>query len=307
KLWRVVRTELAEIAQNHGDKRRTAIKMAGATEVLEVTEEDLLVEEDQYVILTTGGWLKRVGSISTIDKIPVKQGDQVLAITAGSTKATVVFFSNLGAAYTARIVNIPASRGHGEPIQKLFRFKDGERVVTMISLDERMIGDIKANPKKPDLCPPIHALAVTTNGYGLRFGLESFIEPSTKVGRKFARLTKDAEVLTVLPINASELLVCVSEWAHALICRVDEVNYLEGPGKGVYVIKVAFGDRVLGVCATEKEHEGLTAVTAAGGSHNINARRYRVTSRGGKGHQIVRRGQITEVTRPDIKIPNLEK
>ena len=33
------------------------------------------------------------------------------------------------AAYTARIIDVPASTGYGEPIQKLFKFGDGERVV----------------------------------------------------------------------------------------------------------------------------------------------------------------------------------
>ena len=47
----------------------------------------------------------------------------------GSTRATVVFFSNFGTAYTCRIVDVPASTGYGEPIQKLFKFKDGERIV----------------------------------------------------------------------------------------------------------------------------------------------------------------------------------
>ncbi len=306
RLWKVIRSELTAIAKEFGDKRRSLIKPPSETDMIEVSAEDLIAHEDQYVILTDGGWVKRVGKISSIDKISVKQGDRVLAVVAGSTKESVVFFSNYGAAYTTRIMNLPASRGHGEPIQKHFRMKDGERIVSVLSLDPRAIGDIRVDPKHPDLCPPVHALAVTTNGFGLRFGLGGYVEPSTKVGRKFARLAKEAEVLTVLAIDGSELVVCISEWAHALICRAEEINYLEGPGKGVYVMKVAFGDRVLGVRATAKEHEGLKATTTSGGSHNINARRYRVTSRGGKGHQVVRRGKIEQVESPPLEIPVLK-
>ena len=57
-----------------------------------------------------------------------------------------MFFTNFGAAYTVRIVDVPASTGYGEPIQRLFKFKDGERVVAAFSLDPRVAGDIA--PKK---------------------------------------------------------------------------------------------------------------------------------------------------------------
>ena len=39
-------------------------------------------------------------------------------------------------------VDVPASTGYGEPVQRLFKFKDNERVVAAFSLDPRAIGDI---------------------------------------------------------------------------------------------------------------------------------------------------------------------
>mgnify|MGYP000677740900 CR=1 FL=1 len=45
------------------------------------------------------------------------------------TSATLAyFFTNFGVAYTCRLVDVPASTGYGEPIQSLFKFRDGERV-----------------------------------------------------------------------------------------------------------------------------------------------------------------------------------
>jgi DNA gyrase subunit A len=66
-----------------------------------------------------------------------------MAVLPGSTRVSVVFFSNFGVTYTSRIVEIPASTGYGEPIQRFFKLKDGERIVGAMSLDERAIGDIK--------------------------------------------------------------------------------------------------------------------------------------------------------------------
>ena len=72
----------------------------------------------------------------------------MLAAFAGSTRATCVFFTNFGVAYTCRIIDVPASTGYGEPIQKLFKLKDGERVVAAMSLDPRVVGDITPKRKR---------------------------------------------------------------------------------------------------------------------------------------------------------------
>ena len=64
-----------------------------------------------------------------------------MAVLPGSTRASVVFFSNFGVAYTSRIIEIPASTGYGEPIQRFFKLKDGERIVAAFSLDPRAAGD----------------------------------------------------------------------------------------------------------------------------------------------------------------------
>ena len=71
----------------------------------------------------------------------------MLAVLPGSTRATVVFFSNFGVAYTSRIIDVPASTGYGEPIQRLFKLKDGERIVAALSLDPR-VGGRRSRRKK---------------------------------------------------------------------------------------------------------------------------------------------------------------
>jgi DNA gyrase subunit A len=304
-LWTIVQGELQVLAETHGDDRRSPIIEPTEDEDVEIKADDFIIDEDAFVILSEGGWLKRVGSVKSLDKVPVKKGDELAGIVAGSTRATVVFFSNLGVAYTVRIHDITASRGYGDPIQKLFRFKDGERVVAMVSLDPRTIGKIEA-PKNPEHCPEVHGLAVSSSGHGMRFGIASFAEPSTKVGRKFARLKTGHEIVRVFTIGGDETLITVSAEARALLCPASEINYLEGPGQGVFVLKVGAEDRVIGAAVTSREHLGLTAVTTNGTPHNINPRRYKVTSRGGKGFQVIKRGGFAEIHLPEIQLPSLE-
>ena len=71
-----------------------------------------------------------------------------MAVFAGSTRASCVFFSNFGAAYTSRIIDVPASTGYGEPIQKQFKLKDGEKIVAAMSLDPRVVGGIEVELRR---------------------------------------------------------------------------------------------------------------------------------------------------------------
>src|SRR5207247_9562322 len=141
------------------------------------------------------GSVRRRKEVKELSTTRLREGDSVLAVLAGSTRATVVLFTNFGSAYTCRVVDVPASTGYGEPVQSLFKLKDGERVVAACSLDPRFTGTITA--KKEGDAPPTHAVAVTSDGYSLRFSLEAFVEVSTRAGRKFARMGEGAEVVGV--------------------------------------------------------------------------------------------------------------
>ena len=209
--WGLVRAELDEIQAKYakGDKRRTLIE---ASEEVEFTADDFIVEEDNVVIVSRDGWLKRQKEVRDLSTTRLREGDSVLAVLQGSTRATVVFFTNLGAAYTTRIIDVPASTGYGEPVQKLFKLRDGERVVAAFSLDPRVAGQITPVAKKgkapaADEPPPVHAIAATSDGYALRFSFEPFVEASTRAGRRFARPADGAEVVGVERITGEETLI----------------------------------------------------------------------------------------------------
>ena len=132
KRWTLVKDELEEIKKKYADKRRT--KVVGDVDEPEFGEEDFIVDEDANVVLSAQGWVKRVREVKDLSTTRLREGDSVLAVVAGSTRAAVAFFSNLGGCYVARIHDVPASTGYGDPVQKLFKLDDGERMVAMLSL-----------------------------------------------------------------------------------------------------------------------------------------------------------------------------
>ena len=146
-------------------------------------------------------------------------------------------------------------------------------------------------------------MAVSSDGFALRFGLESLVEPSTRAGRRYARPAKDAEVVGVAKVTGHEVLIAATAEARGLLCRVDEVNYLSGPGKGVILIKLGKDDRVLGFIASAGDRDLLTVETSRGAEQTISTAKYEVTGRGGKGRELLQRGQFTRVLWPTPEAP----
>ena len=307
KRWTLVRDEIREVQKTYGqaktNQRRTLIQ--SAEEEVEYSADDFIVAEDAIVLVTTDGWVKRQKEVRDVGTTRLREGDTLLTVLAGSTRATVVFFSSFGIAYTARIVDIPATTGHGEPIQRFFKLRDRERIVAALSLDPRTIRHITA--RREGDTPPVHAVAVTSDGYSLRFSLGPVLEPSTRAGRRYARPTAGAEVVGVARTTGAEVIIAATAQARAMLCVAQDINFLSGPGKGVILIKLPRGtDRVLGFIASTGDRDLLTVETSRGASQTISTAKYGITGRGGKGRELLQRGQFIRVIPPPISVPILD-
>ena len=91
-----------------------------------------------------------------------------------------------------------------------------------------------------------------------------------------------------------------SQNRRVLLCQADEINFLGGPGKGVLLIKLDKADRLVHAITAVDDRDTLTVKTSMGGEQRLNTGRYKVTGRGGRGHEFVSRGQIVEVIYPPV-------
>jgi DNA gyrase subunit A len=162
---------------------------------------------------------------------------------------------------------------------------------------------VQRRAQKLQTAPDPQALAVTSDGYALRFGLEPFVEPSTRSGRRYARPAEGAEVVGVARVGGDEIVIAATAQARGLLCKVDEVNFLSGPGRGVILIKLAEDDRVIGFIASSGDRDLLTVETTRGAEQTISTGKYEVTGRGGKGRELLQRGQFTRVIWPTPEVP----
>ncbi len=288
KLLKVVRTEIAEVAERFPDKRRT--KISGGGDETEFVAEDFIVDEEVTVILSRDGWLKRVREVKDLSATRLREGDAILAVIRGSTKEPIAIVSNFGSAYVIRIHDVPASTGYGEPVQKLFNFRDGERVVGALAVGTAPKGAL--------------AVAVTKGGFGLRFNLDPHRELSTRAGRRFAKPGDGDEIVGVAVAESNQILCVVTSDARALLCRVDELPDLANPGRGVTAIKVDGDAAVVGFgVGGPKEKDVLIAETDEGKEIPVGPGRFEVTGRGGKGHTLKRKTKIVRAAPPLPKTP----
>lgn len=298
RLWRVVKTELQEIAEKFADKRRTAI--GSAEEIVEYDPQTYIVRENTNVVITADGWLKRVGRLQKVEGTRVREGDSVLDVVPGSTLDNVVFFSSEGVAYTLPMDHVPATAGYGEPLSKHVRMGDGAKIVHALSTDSRFTPEDRK--VRGEATPAPYLLVVTANGQIMRIGLSAFRAPSTKLGRKFCRLRKGDRVVYTQLVGDAETMFIATKKARVLHLPISETPVLASAGIGVIGIRLDKGDEVLGAMQLERASDALHVVNTNGNRLSIGQTKYRVTSRGGKGVEAVKRLGFESIEPPEIQL-----
>ena len=102
--WKIIRGELKAIAGAYGDARRTRIE--GPAAPVEYREEDYIVDEDAWVIVTRDGWAKRQKSFTDVASIRVRDDDRVGWVYRARARQSLTIFTDRGIAYTLRVNDI---------------------------------------------------------------------------------------------------------------------------------------------------------------------------------------------------------
>ncbi|MEZ6063777.1 MAG: DNA topoisomerase (ATP-hydrolyzing) [Planctomycetaceae bacterium] len=295
-MWKLVRSELEEVAAQFGDKRRS--EFGSSEEIVEFDPQAYIVRENTNVVVTADGWVKRVNQLASVAKTRVREGDSVLAVIPGSTLDNAVFFSSDGVAFTVPIDQIPVSSGYGEPLAKHARFADGASVVSALTTDPRFV---EAVPDDSTEWGPLLLIA-TKQGQVMTLPFHGFRTPSTRSGRKYCRLRKGDEVVYCQLITDAETVFFASANARVLHFSLDDVPMLTNAGKGVRGIKLAPDDRLLGVVQMARPSDCLRAVNSNDKELVFGQQKYQVTSRGGRGVLTSKRTTFTRILQAEIEL-----
>jgi len=285
KIWGVIKTELLEIKEKYGDKRRSVIK---AAEDVEFSQDDFVVHEDVTVILTRMGWIRRVKTVG--ENLRFKEGDELLSLLPANTRDNIALFSSAGKVYVVKAFDLPTGSGFGEPVQSLFKFGDGERPVNAMNLTTVFAGPPAAEDAEKQaelaLAPrEVTALTVSRLGVGFAFDLGQFNSATTRAGKKFAGVKDGDGIMGVDILDLPNVLFLTSE-GKAVVVAAKDIPVLTGAGKGVKLVNVKNGEVAL--FRPVRKAEQVKVIDEKGKEKVIDLKPFGVMTRGSVGLKAVK-------------------
>ena len=236
KLTKLIKTELAELAEKHGDKRRTVIVEREAAQA--IAESELVASEPVTVVLSERGWARAAkGHEIDVGGLAYRSGDQFLAAARGKSNQLAVFIDSTGRAYSVGAHTLPSARGQGEPLSGHFNPPDGA------SFRAVLIG-----------APEDRWVVASTAGYGFVVQLAE-LHSSKKAGKTALRVPPGGSVVPATPVGESgTLLAAASTDGRLLVFPVSELPELPR-GKGNKILSVPSKDGVTlaAICVLAKE------------------------------------------------------
>jgi DNA gyrase subunit A len=302
----LIKDELAELVDEFGDDRRTKIVESTA----DISIEDLIAEEDMVVTVTRSGYIKRNpvtlyasqhrgGKGKTA--MGTKSDDFVEHLFVASTHATVLFITNFGKVYQAKVYELPmAGRSSlGKAIVNLLQFEEGETLATLLTVNEFVenwyvvMATRKGRVKKTDLmaysrprsggligvklAPGDELIAAritdgnmnvflgSDGGKVIRFH-ESDVRATARgsMGVRGMRIPQDSQVVGMEVLAGQQTLLTVTENGYGKRTAVAEYKTQNRGGMGVFSIKTSKRNGKMVSLALVDDTDELMMVTDKG-------------------------------------------
>lgn len=280
KILKVVKDELLELKEKHGDERRTKV-IKGGVKVLSV--EDLVPEEENALVLTAGGYIKRTnpdeykrqkrGGVGVVD-LDTKEEDFVTNFLVASTHSDLLFFTDRGKAYQIKMYDIPEGR----------RATRGKSVMNFISLsDDEKVTSILPMPKSAkDFASSL--FMVTANGVVKKVSAKNFhdVRSSGIIAIKLSN--GDRLVSAELAEKGADISI-VTKKGQSIRFKESAVREMGRNAGGVRGIKLSGGDTVVGAHVVSKSsgESYLLVISANGYGKRTELSEYKIQGRGGSG------------------------
>ncbi len=173
----------------------------------------------------------------------------------------------------------------------------------MLSFDPRAL-EVPAPSEGAGEPEPPFAIAVSRGGLGFRFSLRAHRDPSTRAGRKFAKLNEGDDVVSVLVARDRDAVLCATSDGHALGVTAGDISVLAGVGKGAMVMKVSEGERIVGAVLATTKHDAITVETEKNKTLKLERQKIAGT-RGDKGEHVSKRDRFARVILAPVVAPVL--
>ena len=284
KLLTVIKEEMEIVRDKFGDERRTKIGI----NVGDLSDEDLIPEEDTVVAMTNLGYIKRmtvdnfksqnrggkgIKGMQTIDNDFMKDMFMV------STHDYILFLTNTGRIYKLKCYEIPEAgrTARGMAIVNLLQLQPGEKISAMVQMRE--FEEDK------------YLIMATNNGIVKKTPVSAYTN-IRKSGIQAITLREDDELIDVMISDNSDNIMLITKNGQGIKFRETDVRETGRSAMGVRGIELNLGDEVISM-QLESQGECILIVSANGMGKRTPFSDFKLQNRGGKG---VKCYKITEKT-----------
>ena len=273
-VFEIIIEELQEIKKKYGDDRKTEI----VDKPLEITLEDMIVEEDMVVTITHQGYIKRSASSlyrsqrrggKGVTGAITKEEDFVQDLFVASTHSYLMFFTNKGKVYWLKVYEIPEAgrAARGKAIVNLIKLEPDEKITAILTVREFTEGRF--------------VVMATKKGTVKKTSLTAYSKPRS-TGIIALILEEGDELIAVALTDGNQDLFLGSKEGKSIRFKEKQIRETGRATKGVRGMDLEGDDEVVGM---EIVGDGTAILTVCEHGHGkrTDASEYRAQRRGGKG------------------------
>ncbi len=282
RVLQIIKEELAELRRKYAGERRTRVEDSASREM---TDEDLIADEDVVVTISGRGYIKRQpvatyrrqhrGGKGIIGHV-TREEDAVEHLLVANTHDWALFFTNRGRVFSAKVHQVPdASRqAKGIPIINLpgVQVESGEVPMATITL--------------PDFKGGTYLVLATRKGIIKKTPLEQF-ERVRSTGIRAITIDFDDELAWVdVSTGSNDIIIATSQGKIARFSERD-VRPMGRDAAGVIGIRLAReGDYVVGMSVVQPDAD-LLVLTETGYGKRVALTEFRTMRRGPQGVRLI--------------------
>jgi DNA gyrase subunit A len=282
RVLSIIKDELAELKKKHAGERRTRVADDSSREM---TDEDLIADEDVVVTISGRGYIKRQpvatyrrqhrGGKGIIGHV-TREEDAVEHLIVANTHDWALFFTNRGRVFSAKVHSIvDASRqAKGIPIINLpgVQVESGEVPMATITL--------------PDFTAGSYLVLATRKGIVKKTPLEQFERVRSTGIRAITIDDKDELAWVDVSTGKDDVIIATAQGKLARFSE-GEVRPMGRDAAGVIGIRLARqGDSVVGMSVVQPEAD-LLVLSETGYGKRVPLSEFRRKHRGGQGVQLI--------------------
>ncbi len=281
KIVSIIKKETNEIAEKYGDDRRTTIVKQGA-KILSV--EDLVPEEENALVLTSGGYIKRTkpeefrkqkrGGVGVVD-LETKEEDFVTHLLVGNTHSDVLFFTDKGRVYQIKMYDLPEGK----------RATKGKALINFLSMaaDEK-VTSVLVMPKEVKGTAELSLLMVTKMGVGKRVAASSFNDVR-RSGLIAIKLHDGDELVSASFVGKGDSASLVTAKGQSIRFKESDIREMGRNAAGVRAMKLDKGDHIVAALVVPKAEKkySLLIISSNGYGKRTEMSEYKIQNRGGSG------------------------